>query len=356
MKIRPTRSVLAAVCSLFLLAVEARILEAADPFYLEQLRDGNYAYDRGDFATAARTLRLACFGMLDEPKALGACLARLALAQERAGDLEGFRATFVRLAEAEDRFQAYSQAELPPEVRAALEQRVAARIPAATLESSPAAFRSLAARKPGAGKPAAPAQAKTQPKSEPKTAPKAPPKDTPPPTAAAPAKPVAAPPSSAAEKKAPADRAGGQAIQRPTQAGATAPSLSAPPAPRPLSDEEKGKLESVRKLLAENAKAKELQRGFQLAQEVAAAHPESADAQRLAGETAYRVSRWSDAVSYLQRGGGPPDSEPELLFYLAVSLFESGDSPGAAAALRRSLPNLQRSPYVDAYARKILGQ
>ena len=80
------------------------------------------------------------------------------------------------------------------------------------------------------------------------------------------------------------------------------------------------------------------------------------DAQRLAGEVAYRVSRWSDAVSYLRRGGGPPDSEPELLFYLAVSLFESGDRSEAAAVLRRSLPNLQRSPYVDAYARKILGQ
>ena len=50
------------------------------------------------------------------------------------------------------------------------------------------------------------------------------------------------------------------------------------------------------------------------------------------------------------------DSEPELLFYLAVSLYESKDAPGAAAVLRRALPNLQRSPYVDAYARKILSQ
>jgi hypothetical protein len=40
---------------------------------------------------------------------------------------------------------------------------------------------------------------------------------------------------------------------------------------------------------------------------------------------------------------------------MAVSLFESGDAAGAAAILKRSLPNLQRSAYVDAYARKILG-
>ncbi len=40
---------------------------------------------------------------------------------------------------------------------------------------------------------------------------------------------------------------------------------------------------------------------------------------------------------------------------MAVALYESGDAAGAATLLRRSLPNLQRSAYIDAYARKILG-
>jgi hypothetical protein len=264
--------------------------------------------------------------MLDEPKPLGACLARLALAQDKAADVEGFRETFVRLVEVEDRFQGYSQSDLPAEIRTALEQRVVVRIPAPTLESSPPAFRS--ARKPPAGK--------TSP----------PPREVPAPSPAlsntAPAKPPAAPVT-----KPPSPS--------PSPIAAKVPAAPAP-GPRPLTDEEKGKLESVRKALGETGKGKELRQAFQTAREVADAHPESTDAQRLAGEAAYRVSRWSDAASYLQRGGGPPDSEPELLFYLAVSLFESGDAPGAAAALRRSLPNLQRSLYVDAYARKILGQ
>ena len=39
-----------------------------------------------------------------------------------------------------------------------------------------------------------------------------------------------------------------------------------------------------------------------------------------------------------------------------VSLYESGDRTAAAAVLRRALPNLQRSPYIEAYGRKILGQ
>jgi hypothetical protein len=326
MKLRPRPSsvALAAVFAL-LLTPGPRPLRATDLFYTELLRDGNHAYDRGDFATAVRATRLACFGMLDEPKALGACLARLALAQDKASDIEGFRETFVRLVEVEDRFLGFSQADLPAEIRTALEQRIAARIPAPTLESSPPAFR--AARKPAAGPASAPTSAPAQTQ--------IPAKEKPAPAAAAP-------------PKAPADRAGGQSIQR-------APA-GTPPSPRSLSNEEKEKLESVRKALGETGKGKELRQTFQTAREVADAHPDAVDAQRLAGEAAYRLSLWSDAAAYLQKNGPLPDSEPELLFYLAVSLYESRDTAGAAAALRRSLPNLQRSPYVDAYARKILGQ
>src|SRR5262249_39092063 len=118
----------------------------------------------------------------------------------------------------------------------------------------------------------------------------------------------------------------------------------AAPAARSLSDEEKAKLEGVRKALGETGKGKELRQGFQTAREIADGHPEAVEPQHLAGEAAYRLSRWTDAVSYLRRGGGPPDTEPELLFYLAVSLYESGDRPAAGATLKRSLPNLQRSP------------
>jgi hypothetical protein len=319
MTLRPRlfTAALTAALPLFLLAGGAHPVAAADPFYLELLRDGTHAYDRGEYPAAARSLRLACFGMLDEPKALAACMARLALAQDKAADVTGFNETFVRLTETEDRFQAYSQADLPAEIRAALEQRVAARVPAATLARSPAAFRAQTARKPGPPVPTAP-QAQTP---APGKAAKQVPKDTP--------QPIAAPPAAAA---------------------------AVPPGPQPLSAEERTKLETSRKLLAETGKAKQLEQAFQLAREVADAHPESVEAQRLAGEAAYRVSRWSDVVVYLQRGGGLPDSEPELLFYLAVSLYESGDRPAAAAVLRRALPNLQRSPYIEAYGRKILGQ
>ena len=332
------RAAPAVLSAAVMLLLAAGPLRAVDPFYLELYRDGNLSYDRGDSAGAARTLRLACFGMLDEPKLLGACLARLALAQDKAADLDGFRETFVRLADVEERFQAYSQADLPAEIRAALEQKVAARIPAPTLESSPPVFRALVK------KPAAAQQAPGKPAAKPQ-----PPRQAPPPAPLA--KPPATPPAGSGAVLPGTKAAAAMAPATPTTTATTAP-----PGVRSLSEEEKGKLEGVRKALGETGKGKELRQVFQTAREVADVHPEAVEAQRLAGEAAYRLSRWSDAVAYLQRGGGLPDSEPELLFYLAVSLYESGDHAAATVTLKRSLPNLQRSPYVDAYARKILGQ
>jgi hypothetical protein len=320
------------LCSLLLLAA-LPALAAVDPFYQSLLRDGQLAFDRKDYTTAARTLRLACFGMLDEPRPLADCLARLALAQDGAGQLDGFRETFTRLAEVEDRFKGYSQAELPAELRAALEARLAARLPAATLAAAPA-FRSTLAKKAPAAAGTPPAQGKgAQP--------------PPPVTATVPAlKPAPAP-----------------LPAQPAAAGATAPATSAasstapaPAASKPLTDAERKKLDTARQLLGSPRPSKELRQAFELASSVADAHPDSKEAQHLAAEGAYRISRWSEAAAYFHRGGDPGEDEPERLFYMAVSLYESGDPPSAAAALRRALPNLKRTPYVESYIHKILGQ
>lgn len=256
---------------------------AVDPFYTSLLRDGMHAYDRKDYAAAAHDLRLACFGMLDDEKALTDCLARLALAQDRAEDLDGFRETFRRLTEVEERFGTYSQGTLAPELRSTLDQRLAARIPANTLESVPA-FRGI--------------------------------------------------------------------VKKPA-----APEAPAPAAPRPISSAERDKMAQVRKLLdAPKSSNRDLKQAYQLARDVAGAHPEAKDAQHLAGEAAYRLSNWSEAASWFRRGGDPGEDEPELLFYLAVSLYKLGDQAGAAATMKRAVPKLQKTPFVDEYAKKILGQ
>jgi tetratricopeptide (TPR) repeat protein len=302
-----------------LLSAAAAPSAAVDPFYQSLLREGVLHYDRGDYAGSSRTLRIACFGMLDEPKALAGCLSRLALAQDRMDDADGFQDTFRRLAEVEERFQAYTGAELPAEIRAALEQRLVARIPVATLRAIPV-FRPLADRKE-----AQPTLSNKQP-ADPK--PRRGQADPPP---------ASSPPS--------------VAPATPIPTGPVQPAAE----PRAITAEERDKMAQARKLLGQGSKVKDLKQAFDLAHEVADAHAESVEAQHLAAETAYRISRWADAARYFRRGGEPGENQPELQFYMAVSLFESGDAAGAAAILKRSLPNLQRSPYVDEYARKILG-
>ncbi|HYI83463.1 MAG TPA: hypothetical protein VEX11_09675, partial [Acetobacteraceae bacterium] len=302
---------LAISLALILMALPAAGASAAiDPFYQSLLREGILAFDRGDYAASSRTLRIACFGMLDEPKALAGCLSRLALAQDRTDDADGFQDTFRRLAEVEERFQAYTGAELPAETRAALEQRLVARIPVATLRSIPV-FRPLADRK------------------EAESAQSAKPADPKPRRGQADPPPASSPPRVAPAASTPTEPAGPAAE------------------PRVLTAAERDKMAEARRLLGQESKVKDLRQAYDLAREVADAHAESVEAQHLAAEAAYRISRWADAARYFRRGGEPGENQPELQFYMAVSLFESGDAAGAAAILKRSLPNLQRSPYVD---------
>jgi tetratricopeptide (TPR) repeat protein len=495
----------------------------ADPFYLDLLRDGIQSYDRAEYPTAAKRLRLACFGLLDEPVALAACLTRLGLAEAAAGDAEGFRETFRRIVEVEERFGAWSKAELPPETRDAFEQRAIAAIPAATLEGI-AAFKPLLARKLEAQIAALPPRERRreleqrlarEPKgvawnvlladldlSEGKTAPglaraeqaaalaprdpqalcvrglaramgsrcreavadlepcylcgrevryatallgcrvelgqwrqadqqvralppgfksdrklaalaqqvaKHPAIDSapaggggaagggtaaanaPPPPASVPAR---SDPARAAAEKAAAEKPGtaggrkaspaagakpvpdGRAQPVPDgrgqaaldgrgqpapdgraadggQAGTTSPAATA--AARPLSTAERETMARSERLLTANGTS-DLREALRLARQLADAHPDSKEAQYLAGEAAYRNSRWTEAAAYFRRGGTPGDDHPELLFYMAVAFYEVGDQPGAASALRRSLPNLQKTPYVESYAKRILGQ
>lgn len=122
---------------------------AADPFYENLLAKGTDQLRRRDFAAAARTLRLACFGLLEEPERLADGLVRLGLAQGSVGDREAFAETFRRLAEAEERFGAYARASISDEVRAEFERLARGLLPATSLAGS-AGFTGLAAPQPGA--------------------------------------------------------------------------------------------------------------------------------------------------------------------------------------------------------------
>jgi len=124
----------------FALAGAAESLAAAqaiDPFYADLLRGGTLALERGEHARAAEELRLACFGMLEQPNDLALCLVRLALAQARLGAKEDFLATFRRIEEVETRFGAYAAAPLDPAERSEFEAQAGAWVAPEVLKALP---------------------------------------------------------------------------------------------------------------------------------------------------------------------------------------------------------------------------
>ncbi len=410
-----------------------------DSFYLAQLEDGVEAYGRADWATAARTLRIACFGLLEEPKLLAPCLVRLAIAQNESGDIDGFRETFRRVVEVENRFSAYAQSEIPAAIRTAFEQHAAARIPEETLAAQPA-FRGLLTQKAALRVEALPLKARREELAKRLAAE---------PREPAwhvllgrleiaenePAKALAA--AQAALNISPRDPRAtcvrGLAYARLSQCALAIPDLSgcaetsrfATPAaaylrcliderrasdaetfvasltasirddreiqrlrrqipnvrdtekpataaatteaatnpvstntapPATPSEKDRRALNEAKALLTPSASTRDLKRALSLVRELANDFPSDKEAQLLAAEAAYRNSRWEEAAGYFRRAGDPGEARPELLFYLAVSAYESGDRATAAGALKRALPNLQASPFIDEYTKKILGE
>ena len=87
-------------------------------------------------------------------------------------------------------------------------------------------------------------------------------------------------------------------------------------------------------------------------------YPDSPAAQYLAAEIAFRVADYPSAVEYFRRAGDPSPEQHVLLFFLAVSLFETEQLEEAERALRLALPKLEASKpseYVRSYIDKILG-
>lgn len=260
---------------------------AADPFYENLLAKGTDQYNRRDFVAAARTLRLACFGFLEEPERLADALVRLGLAQAAGGLGEMFVDTFRRVVEVEERFGAYAKAPILDPVRAEFERQAVALVPASTLRTA-AGFSHLAAPRPGTATPV---------------------------------------PSPA-----------------PETAGLLRPASAAPPS-------EAGELRQAQALLAEG----KVVESYALAKRLADSHPNWREAQFAVAEAAYRLARWLEAVAYFGRGGDPGEEQPLLLFYWAVSLYESGDRAKAVEVMRRALPRVKRTEYVEKYRTKILG-
>ncbi len=304
------------VATVLVLAVSPAVVDAAHPHYLRLLRQGTVALEQGNAGEAVEDLKLACFGFLNEPPLLAECLILLGLAQAEEGDSAGFQDTFGRLLEVDERFDAYRAAEIPAATRSAFEEQARDKVPPRVLERS-ATFAHLHEPE-DTGEPSGNEQGEAR----------------------------GGAPSPDGEDGDPAPEP-----QPPSAAG----SADAPAGATSLAPAERAKLDRARELLAQARRRDALDEPFRLAREVADAHPEFREAQHLAAVIAYRAEQWGDAVRYFRRGGDPGDAQAETLFYLAVSLYETGDLEAAASALRRSLPHIQSTPFVRSYREKILG-
>ncbi len=135
----PLRSIsaLTVLAVAVLLSLAASSATAADPFHESLLAKGKALYAAGDYESATHSLRLACFGLLEDPPVLANCLAHLGLAQIAISDMNGFQETFLRVAEVQRRHGAFCAADLSEELRTSFENQLRATIPPEILSSTP---------------------------------------------------------------------------------------------------------------------------------------------------------------------------------------------------------------------------
>ena len=108
-----------------------------DPFYTRLFEDGRFSLERGDHTSATNSLRLACFGHLDEVEALAHCLSYLAVAEAESGAEEEFLQTVQRILEVERRFRVFSKIKLDPAIQARLEEHLYEKVPYETVRDIP---------------------------------------------------------------------------------------------------------------------------------------------------------------------------------------------------------------------------
>ena len=119
---------------------------AADEFYTVRLRAGEEAYRAKRYTEAAENLRVACFGLLDQPVYYSEALVGLALAQAGSNNVIEADATLARFVEVERLFNVYPKVKLDPAVRTEFESLAARRINPDSLAALPSLSRLIETR------------------------------------------------------------------------------------------------------------------------------------------------------------------------------------------------------------------
>jgi len=290
------------VRALLVSAILATPAAAYDDFYAQRLALGKQAFAEGKPAVAAEELRVACFGMLDAPEALLDCVARLALAQDRAGRTADADATMDRFVLLNGRLGLFAQLPLEPGLKQP--------------------FRDLVLKRKGVDL------------------------SPPAPTATATAAPTRTPVATSTPVATPTATPTPSPTPSPTRASTPKPTPT--PAPRPAADREAALLADARKLVAGNKAAEARTLLMPLAVPGA-----SREARKALLEVGILTRDYRLALEQANALAPFADGEDPSMFYAAVALYETGKKSEAKALAERCLPRLQSTPFVDYYAKRM---
>lgn len=331
-----------------------------DAFYEQRLKAGKEALSARRGPEAVEELRIAVFGFIDEPRQLAEALAYLAIAQNglgRAADVEG---TLTRFVEAERRSAGYDRQSLPEDVRvqfeALLTRQFARPVLAAIPSIAPVVTGEVPRRTtvPPSVPPVVPpaqsnAPAQTNAPAVPATQPEvrtAPQQNDVRPAQTNPSSPAQTTPRTPQNDARPQQNDVRPPAQQPSSAASTPPA----PAQNSVTAVQADPAEQARQMIS-------TRRAAQAATVLTTAlerEPQRRELRLLLLQASAMTSDWRTAMAQIGLLRPFVDSEPVFMFYAAVAMWESNRPAEAKELLDRALPRLNRTPYVEAYVKKIL--
>jgi hypothetical protein len=281
----------------------------ADDFYLTRLREGEQALQAKRTLEAVDQLKIACFGLLDQPQLLSEGLAELALAQAAAGRTADADATLARFVDVEQRFAVWPKVPLSAESRASFEELLVRRVGSEKLLAVPSLAALVEAEEQRRLAKMSPKERKKAQEAKPKAEPSVPP-------------------------PAPAEQ---QVVVQLT-----------PPSPAPAPRMSLAETQA----LVKTGKAAEA-KGPLVA--LAVADPKNREVRKSLLEAAALTKDWTLCTAQAAVLEPFADGEEPYMFYAAVGLYETGNVASARTLARRARPLISSSAFVDYYSNRILG-
>jgi len=347
------------------LVVFAGVSQASDPFYTSLLTRGVADSQRGDFFRAARELRIAAFGTVDDSGQYLRAQVYLANALERLGQHAEAAKAAEKASFAERVTPNYASVAIDPDTRKAFEAIAVKSLRPEQLAMVPA-FRHLVAAAPApvttpppqppvvaAPKPVTPAPVAVTTTTTPSK-----PQPAPPPVVIATPKPAAPPP---ARTPAPVQ----QTVvvtpppPRPAPVVTKAPEVESPlvaaakrqPSQSAASSDPASQISEAQRLLNEGKILAARQIYIRLEQAEGLTRPMSLDVAKGLNQT----SAWRDSSIAYQKAMPFRAGEEIHQFYESVNRYELGDVAMARDLLTRALPALPVTRETSLYKAKILG-